>query len=58
MQDVANKVGVSKVTVFKALRGNKDISKRMKERIKQAAAKIVYVYSEGVRQQTMTVLTA
>ena len=45
MQDVANKVGVSKVTVSKALRGNKDISESMKERIKQAAAETGYVYS-------------
>lgn len=45
MQDVANKVGVSKVTVSKALRGNKDISENMKERIKQVAVETGYVYN-------------
>jgi LacI family transcriptional regulator len=45
MQDVANRVGVSKVTVSKALRGNKDISESMKERIKQAAAETGYVFN-------------
>ncbi|MBC8059793.1 MAG: LacI family DNA-binding transcriptional regulator [Clostridiaceae bacterium] len=45
MQDVANRVGVSKVTVSKALRGNKDISEDMKERIRQAAAEFGYVFN-------------
>ena len=45
MQDIANRVGVSKVTVSKALRDNKDISESMKERIKQAAAETGYVYN-------------
>lgn len=49
MQDVANKVGVSKVTVSKALRGNKDISDGMKERIKQVAAETGYVYNTDVK---------
>jgi len=49
MQDVANKIGVSKVTVSKALRGNKDISESMKERIKQVAAETGYVYSRESR---------
>jgi len=52
MQDVANKVGVSKVTVSKALRGNKDISESMKERIRQVAAETGYVYSTGGKVAT------
>lgn len=45
MQNVADKVGVSKVTVSKALRGNKDISENMKERIRQVAAESGYVFN-------------
>lgn len=45
MQDVANKVGVSKVTVSKALRDNKDISEHMKERIKRVAVETGYVFN-------------
>ena len=45
MQNVADKVGVSKVTVSKALRGNKDISENMKERIRQVAAETGYVFN-------------
>ena len=45
MQDVANRVGVSKVTVSKALRGSNDISENMKERVKQATAEIGYVFN-------------
>lgn len=45
MQDIANRVGVSKVTVSKALRGNKDISESMKERIKQAAIETGYIFN-------------
>ncbi|APC39745.1 LacI family DNA-binding transcriptional regulator [Clostridium estertheticum] len=45
MQDVANKVGVSKVTVSKALRGNRDISESMKEKIRHAAVETGYVFN-------------
>lgn len=45
MQDIANRVGVSKVTVSKALRGNKDISINMKQRIKEAAAETGYIFN-------------
>jgi LacI family transcriptional regulator len=45
MQDVANHVGVSKVTVSKALRGNEDISAAMSEKVRKAAAEIGYVYN-------------
>lgn len=52
MQDVANRVGVSKVTVSKALRGANDISDSMKERIKQAAAEAGYVFNSNGNSQT------
>lgn len=52
MQDVANRVGVSKVTVSKALRGTKDISESMKERIKLAAAETGYVFNTAVNITT------
>jgi LacI family transcriptional regulator len=45
MQDVANMLGVSKVTVSKALRDNKDISESMREKVKEAADKAGYVYN-------------
>lgn len=45
MQDVADLVGVSKVTVSKALRDSRDISEAMREKIKAAAAKAGYVYN-------------
>ncbi|MBU3114562.1 LacI family DNA-binding transcriptional regulator [Clostridium lacusfryxellense] len=51
MQDVANKVGVSKVTVSKALRGNMDISEQMKERIKRAAAETGYIFNAGGKSE-------
>jgi len=52
MQDVANRVGVSKVTVSKALRGNKDISDNMKERIKEAAAETGYIFNAQIKTAT------
>lgn len=55
MQDVANRVGVSKVTVSKALRGTKDISESMKERIKLAAAETGYVFNTVVNTTTSEV---
>jgi LacI family transcriptional regulator len=45
MQDVADLVGVSKVTVSKALRDSKDISESMLEKIKAAALQLGYVYN-------------
>lgn len=45
MQDVADSVGVSKVTVSKALRDSGDISDAMKEKIKAVAAQMGYVYN-------------
>ncbi|MBU3113271.1 substrate-binding domain-containing protein [Clostridium lacusfryxellense] len=45
MQDVANKVGVSKVTVSKALTGKGEISESMREKIKQVAKELGYLYN-------------
>lgn len=45
MQDVADILGVSKVTVSKALRDNKDISDSMRAKVKETAAQIGYIYN-------------
>lgn len=45
MQDIADKLGVSKVTVSKALKGHEDISESMKEKIIETAKEMGYVYN-------------
>lgn len=45
MQDVADKLGVSKVTVSRALTGKTDISDAMREKIVQAAKELGYLYN-------------
>lgn len=44
MQDIADYLGVSKVTVSKALRGHSDLSAAMCGNVKEAAEKMGYVY--------------
>jgi LacI family transcriptional regulator len=45
MQDVADRVGVSKVTVSKAIRGSTEISESMRQKILEAANNIGYKYN-------------
>jgi LacI family transcriptional regulator len=45
MQDVADKVGVSKVTVSKAIRGSTEISEVMRQRILEASQELGYKYT-------------
>lgn len=49
MQDVADYVGVTKVTVSKAIAGRKDISDAMKNRILEAAKELGYIYNSKGR---------
>jgi LacI family transcriptional regulator len=50
MQDVADKIGVSKVTISKAIRGSTEISDLMRERIIETAREMGYKYTvEGKR---------
>lgn len=45
MQDIADRLGVSKVTISKALKGHEDISDTMREKILQTAKDMGYVYN-------------
>jgi LacI family transcriptional regulator len=45
MQDIAEAIGVSTVTVSKALRGNSDISDSMCDKIKEQASIMGYKYN-------------
>lgn len=45
MQDVADSVGVSKVTVSKVLRGKSDVSEPMRKKIMESVARLGYVYN-------------
>lgn len=45
MQDIADRVGVSKVTVSKALSGKDDISPSMRDKIIEVAEEIGYLYN-------------
>lgn len=45
MQDIADRIGVSKVTVSKALTGKGDISESMRQKIIQVANEIGYLYN-------------
>lgn len=49
MQDIANEVGVSRMTVSKCFQQSDDISEEMKAKIMRVAAKLGYVYSKQVR---------
>jgi LacI family transcriptional regulator len=51
MQEIADRLGISKVTVSKAMRGSKEISKGMKEKILQTAADMGYLYASGSRDE-------
>lgn len=46
MQDIADSVGVSKVTVSKVLRGKNDVSETMCQKILSEADRLGYVYSK------------
>ena len=56
MQDIADIVGVSKMTISKCFQDNADISKEMKNKIMNVAKEIGYVYSKKTKTH-ITVLT-
>lgn len=62
MQDIADYVGVSKVTVSKVLRGKSDISEPMRRKILDAVANLGYIYlgdkTERRKTSKISVLTA
>ncbi|HHV33061.1 MAG TPA: LacI family transcriptional regulator [Clostridiales bacterium] len=61
MQDVADSVGVSKVTVSKVLRGKSDVSEAMSKKIMDAVTRLGYVYDnkkEKADISKISVLTA
>jgi LacI family transcriptional regulator len=51
MEDIAKSVGVSKVTVSKALSGKNDISKITKELIIKTAQEMGYTYKKNIHEQ-------
>lgn len=50
LADIAQKLGVSTVTVSKALSGQKGVSEEMREKIKQLADEMGYVKSDGAEK--------
>ncbi|MEG6571154.1 LacI family DNA-binding transcriptional regulator [[Clostridium] cellulosi] len=51
MQDIADKVGVSKVTVSKVLRGQSDVSESMRDKVLETAKELGYVYKGSTQQE-------
>jgi LacI family transcriptional regulator len=47
MQDIADQVGVSKVTVSKVLRGQSDVSEAMCDKVLEVAKTLGYIYKGG-----------
>lgn len=56
MQDIADKLGVSKVTVSKYFKGSDDISNEMRKNIAKVADELGYIYNSSKRS-TVGVLT-
>lgn len=51
MQDIADRLSVSKVTVSKALNGKEGVGSELKERIQAAACEMGYVLPEALREK-------
>ncbi|MCI1982408.1 MAG: LacI family DNA-binding transcriptional regulator [Oscillospiraceae bacterium] len=60
MQDIADSLGVSKVTVSKVLRGKSDVSKNVREKVLDTAERLGYQYGGKSRRPVskITILTA
>lgn len=56
MQDIADKLGVTKVTVSKYFKGSDDISEKMKKNIARVAEELGYVYN-STKKVSVGVLT-
>jgi LacI family transcriptional regulator len=50
MQDIADKVGVSKVTVSKVLRGQSDVSASMCAKVLETAKNLGYIYKDKIKE--------
>lgn len=57
MQDIANEIGVSRMTVSKCFQESDDISEEMKAKIMQVAGKLGYVYSKQARYKILILAT-
>lgn len=55
MQDIADSIGVSKVTVSKVLRGKSDVSEAMSRKIAAAAERLGYVYGGAKKENPLRV---
>ena len=55
MQDIADIVGVSKMTISKCFQGNADISQEMKNKIMSVAKEIGYVYSKKTKTHILEI---
>jgi LacI family transcriptional regulator len=55
MQDIADSIGVSKVTVSKVLRGKSDVSEAMSQKITAAAERLGYVYGSGKKENPLRI---
>lgn len=53
MQDIANEVGVTRMTVSKCFQQSADISEEMKAKIMHVAGKMGYIYSKQVRHNIL-----
>lgn len=56
MQDIADIVGVSKMTVSKCFQDNVDISEEMKKRVIEVAKEIGYVYTKKAKTHIMVLV--
>ncbi len=57
MQDIANKLGVSKMTISKYFQDNNDISDEMKEKIKITAGEMGYLYQKQKRYHVSVLIS-
>lgn len=57
MQDIADQVGVSRMTVSKCFQNNDDISVEMKNKIMDVARKLGYVYRKPVRHRVLVLVS-
>ncbi|MDD4111731.1 MAG: LacI family DNA-binding transcriptional regulator [Herbinix sp.] len=57
MQDIADQVGVTRMTVSKCFQNSDDISAEMKEKIMSVAAKLGYVYNKQMRYRVLVLVS-
>lgn len=57
MQDIADQVGVSRMTVSKCFQNSDDISAEMKAKIMDVAGKLGYIYSKQVRYRVLVLVS-